>query len=115
MRIAIVGCGQMADAHIQEARKMEGVEVAAVCDSNIHMAEQVARRLDVPAAYTDLARMLSEQAPEIVHITTPPAAHLAIAKLSSAQGADVYVEKPLTLDIRETDELLEFAAGRRKL
>ena len=54
MRIAIVGCGQIADAHIQEARKIEGVEVVAVCDSNIHMAEQAARRLAVPAAYTDL-------------------------------------------------------------
>jgi|SRR5882762_1883031 len=115
MRIAVVGCGQIADAHVQEARKIEGVEVAAVCDSNIHMAEQVARRLAVPAAYTDLARMLSEQRPEIVHITTPPATHLAIAKLSIAQGAHVYVEKPLTLNVRETDELLEFAAGRNKL
>ena len=115
MRIAIVGCGQIADAHIQEARKIEGVEVAAVCDSNIHMAEQAARRLAVPAAYTDLGRMLSEQGPEIVHITTPPATHLAIARLSIEHGAHVYVEKPLTSDLRETDELLEFAAGRRKL
>lgn len=115
MKIAIVGCGQIADAHIQEARKIEGVEVAAVCDSNVHMAEQAARRLAVPAAYTDLALMLSEQRPEIVHITTPPATHLAIAKLSIERGAHVYVEKPLALDMRETDELLEFAAGRQKL
>jgi predicted dehydrogenase len=115
MRIAVVGCGQIADAHIQEARKIEGVEVAAVCDSNIHMAEQAARRLSVPAAYTDLARMLSEQKPDIVHVTTPPATHLAIARLAIERGAHVYVEKPLTLDLRETDELCEFAAGRSKL
>jgi len=115
MRIAVVGCGQIADAHIQEARKIEGVEVAAVCDSNIHMAEQAARRFAVPASYTDLARMLSEQRPDIVHITTPPATHLAIAKLAIAQGAHVYVEKPLTLDVLEADELLEFAARQGKL
>jgi len=115
MRIAVVGCGQIADAHIQEARKIDGVEVVAVCDANLHMAEQAALRLAVPASYTDLERMLSEHKPDIVHITTPPATHLSIGRLAIAAGAHVYVEKPLTLELRETDELLEWALRHRRL
>ena len=115
MRIAIVGCGQIADAHIQEARKIDAVEVVAVCDANRHMAEQAAVRLAVPAAYTDLERMLGETRPDIVHITTPPATHLSIGRFAIAAGAHVYVEKPLTMDLRETDELLEYAREHSRL
>jgi predicted dehydrogenase len=114
-RIAVVGCGQIADAHIQEARKIEGVEVVAVCDSNIHMAQQAALRLGVPGAHTDLAHMLTKERPDVVHITTPPATHLPIAKSALAQGAHVYVEKPLTLDVQQADELFECAERYGKL
>ena len=106
MKIAIIGCGQIADAHISEAQKIAGVEVAAVMDLNIHMAEQAAVRFGVPGVYTDAEAMLREVRPEVVHVTTPPASHLPLGRLALEHGAHVYLEKPFTVDAAEAEELV---------
>ncbi len=113
-RVAVIGCGQIADAHLQQARRA-GATVAAVCDRSPHLAEQAAARHGVPAWYTDLDLLLAEVRPDVVHVTTPPASHLAIATRALAAGAHVYVEKPLTVDAAEARSLAEAAARHGRL
>jgi predicted dehydrogenase len=115
MRIVIVGCGQIADAHINEARRISGTTVEAVCDQNYHMAEQVAARLKIRCIYTDLDRMLKEVRPNVVHITTPPASHLAIGRKVIEHGAHAYIEKPFTVNGAEAEELVQLATRFGKL
>ena len=110
MKVAIVGCGQIADAHIQEVGRIPGSTVAAVCDLNEHMAEQAAARFGVPAWYTDLDRMLAEVRPQVVHVTTPPASHLPIARKIAGAGAHAYIEKPFSATAAEAEEMAECAA-----
>ncbi len=114
LRVAVVGCGQIADAHVQEARRA-GARVVAVCDRAPAMAEQAAARLGVPAWFDDLPLMLARARPDVVHVTTPPASHLPVARAALEHGAHVYVEKPLTVDLAEAGELAEAArsAGRQ--
>jgi predicted dehydrogenase len=111
--VAIVGCGQIADAHVQQARRAGGC-VVAVCDRSAVMAEQAAARLEVPAWYDDLEAMLARARPDVVHVTTPPASHLAVARAALDRGAHVYVEKPFTVDLAEAGALADAArrAGR---
>ena len=117
LKIALVGCGKIADGHIEEIRKMpEKASVVAVCDLEILMAEQVAERYGVPAHYHDLDQMLSKERPDVVHITTPPQSHLPIAKAAIDAGCHVYVEKPLALNAGDARVLVEYAEGAdRKL
>ncbi|HEY6004593.1 MAG TPA: Gfo/Idh/MocA family oxidoreductase [Anaeromyxobacter sp.] len=112
-RVAVVGCGQIADAHVHEARRA-GADVVAVCDRSAVMAEQAAARLEVPEWFEDLDAMLSRARPDVVHVTTPPASHLPVARAALAGGAHVYVEKPLTVDLAEAGALEDAArrAGR---
>lgn len=112
-RVAVVGCGQIADAHLQQARRA-GAAVVAVCDASPHLAEQAAARLRVPAWFSELDALLEQVRPDVVHVTTPPASHLPLARRALAAGAHVYVEKPLTIDAAEADQLAEAAraAGR---
>jgi predicted dehydrogenase len=113
-RVLVVGCGQICDAHVVEARRA-GASVVGVCDTSPAMAEQAAARLAVPGAYTDLATALAEAGPEVVHVTTPPATHLPVALRALEHGAHVYVEKPLTVDAREAIALAEAARRRGRL
>ncbi|HET6437721.1 MAG TPA: Gfo/Idh/MocA family oxidoreductase [Anaeromyxobacter sp.] len=110
-RVLVVGCGQICDAHVQEARRA-GAEVVAVCDASPAMAEQAAARLAVPAAHADLAEALATYHPDVVHVTTPPQTHLAVAVRALEHGAHVYVEKPATLDAREAAVLSDVARER---
>lgn len=112
LRIALIGCGQIADAHLGEIRKISGAEVVAVCDHFPDLARQAADRFGVPGVYTDAGEMLAKARPDVVHITTPPHTHAPLARQVVLAGAHVYVEKPFTVDAAEAGDVLRLAAAR---
>ena len=115
LRIALVGCGQIADAHLLQLRRIAAARIVAVCDRYRDVARQAAARFDVAEVFDDLDAMLAATQPDIVHVTTPPQTHLAIAARCLEAGAHLYVEKPFARDLREARELIARAdaAGRR--
>jgi predicted dehydrogenase len=112
LRIAIVGCGKIADAHAAQIRRIDGAEIVGVCDREPLMAQQLAERFAVSQHFSDVGQMLAGATPDVVHITTPPASHFPIARQCLQAGCHVYVEKPFTLDAIEAEALLALAATR---
>ncbi len=116
LRVAIVGCGKIADGHIEEIQKMPDLaQVVGVCDIEPIMAEQIAMRYRLDYFTTDFDRLLAEKKPDVVHITTPPGSHLALATRSLEAGAHVYVEKPLTLTFEDSKKLVERVRAAKKV
>jgi predicted dehydrogenase len=115
LRIGIVGCGKIADAHIEQIRAIGGAEVVALCDTEPLMARQLGTRFGIAAQYSNLVEMLGSQKLDVVHITTPPNSHVAIALQAIAAGCHVFVEKPFALDAVGGRTILEAArtAGRK--
>lgn len=115
LKVGIVGCGRIADGHVEQVRAIGRAQVAAVCDHEPLMAEQLAVRLDVPMRYDDFAHMLAREALDVVHVATPPQSHVALACAALAAGCHVFVEKPFALDAEGTRAILDAAAhhGRR--
>jgi predicted dehydrogenase len=115
LKIAIVGCGKIADGHIEEIQKMPAVAtVVAVADLEILMAEQIAVRYGIARPYDDLDALLRAEKPDVVHITTPPASHLPLAVKAMDAGAHVYVEKPLALRYPDSKALIDHALRAKK-
>lgn len=114
-RVAIIGCGMIADQHADQLRYLPGCELVAACDTDELMARQLADRFRIPQVFTDAAEMLRAGGVDAVHITTPAQSHFPLARLCLEAGCHVYVEKPFTLNAAEADELLHLAdvAGRR--
>jgi predicted dehydrogenase len=115
LRVAIVGCGQIADAHLQELRYVPSTELVGVCDRHLDLARQAAARFEAPASYDDLGRMLAECRPDVVHVTTPPQTHKALALQALDAGAHVYIEKPFTVDAAEARAVIHAADARSRL
>ncbi|MCC6558639.1 MAG: Gfo/Idh/MocA family oxidoreductase [Polyangiaceae bacterium] len=116
LKVAIVGCGKIADGHIEEIQKMpDRARVVAVCDLEILMAEQISVRYGIPAHYDVFDRLLEAERPDVVHITTPPQSHLPLAKKALDAGCHVYVEKPIAMSHDDARQLIELvsAAGRK--
>ena len=115
LRIGIVGCGKIADGHVEQVRALGRGEVVAACDREQLMAEQLATRLHVPRHYADLAQMLDHERLDVVHVATPPDAHPGIAAAAFAAGCHVFMEKPFALTADQAGAILEQAgrAGRR--
>jgi len=114
LRVALVGCGQIADAHLQEIRKLKSAEVVATCDAYRDLALQAAARFEVPAYYDNLSVMLAEVRPDVVHIATPAHTHFELARQCLMAGAHVYVEKPFTQDALEAESLVNVANEQRR-
>ena len=114
LRVVIIGCGKIADGHVEQTRATGLADVVAVCDREPLMAEQLGVRMGVAACYSDFDVMLREQRPDVVHVATPPSSHLQIARTALAFGAHVFMEKPFTLDQVETRAVLECAARFRR-
>ena len=112
LAVAVVGCGQIADAHLSTIRNIPGTRVVAVCDHYPDLARQAAERFRVPGVYSDFERMLERARPDVVHITTPPHTHAFLTCQALAVGAHVYVEKPFTIDAAEADRVFRARAPR---
>ncbi|MGE5711890.1 MAG: Gfo/Idh/MocA family protein, partial [Nitrospira sp.] len=113
LRVAIVGCGKIADAHAFQIQRMAGCEIVAVCDTEPLMARQLAERFQVGRYFTDLTELLNEAGPDVVHITTPPESHFKLAVLCLERGCHVYVEKPFTLNYPDAQRLIRLAEEKK--
>lgn len=109
LKVAIIGCGKIADAHASAIQKIAGCEIVGVCDREPLMAKQLQDRFPVRKCYTDVDQLLQDAQPDVVHITTPPASHYQIAKSCLEHGTHVYVEKPFTLNADEASALVDLA------
>lgn len=110
LNVALVGCGQIADAHLSQIQRIKHARTVAVCDVHEDLAWQAAKRFGVERTFTDVDRMLEQVRPDLVHVTTPAHTHAPLAKKLLAAGCHVYVEKPFTIDVAEADVVLH-AAG----
>lgn len=112
LRAAIVGAGQIARQHAACVARLEDVQLVAVCDTSPAKARCLAERFGISQHYTDYRAMLTEIAPDMVHVTTPPESHYPLAMAALEAGANVFVEKPLALTHREVRSLLDTAGSR---
>jgi len=115
LKVAIVGCGKIADSHAVEIQKMPGCEIVAVCDSEELMAKQLYDRFPIRHYYRDIEKLLNETRPDVVHITTPPQTHFGIGMQCLEAGCHLFVEKPFTLNTSEAEQLIALAdeTGRK--
>jgi predicted dehydrogenase len=111
IRVAIVGCGKIADQHLLAIRRISTSQVVAVCDRERLMAKQLAERFAIDGCFDDVAEMLRTTKPDVVHITTPPQSHHDLGRQCLEAGCHVYVEKPFTVTAREARSLIELASN----
>ncbi|HTF33982.1 MAG TPA: NAD-dependent epimerase/dehydratase family protein [Myxococcota bacterium] len=114
IRVALIGTGYIADYHIDAVRSVPGAEVRAVCDLNRARAERFAATHGVPQAYASLDELLSKDRIDVIHVLTPPNAHLEAARSGLEAGVDALVEKPLCLTSDACLSLRELADRKHR-
>ena len=113
LKIGIIGCGKIADAHASEIQRIDGCKIVAACDREELMAKQLAERFGADHFFTEPAELLEKCRPDVVHITTPPQSHCQLGKMCLDAGSNIYVEKPFSLTTPEAEHLLSYADSKR--
>lgn len=109
MKVGIVGCGQVAPMHIRALQRSGKADIIGLCDVDEVRARALADRFGIPNVYDDLGMLLREKCPDVIHITTPPDTHAALAIQALEAGSHVLVEKPMALSVSEADDMIAAA------
>jgi predicted dehydrogenase len=110
IKAAIVGTGFIGPAHLEALRRLPNIEVVALCEVTQELANEKAKVLGIPRAYT-FDEMLKQDDIDVVHICTPNFLHFAQAKAVLESEKHVICEKPLAVKIHEAEELVKIASA----
>jgi predicted dehydrogenase len=110
IKAAIVGTGFIGPAHLEALRRLPNVEVVALCEVTQELANEKAKTLGIPRAYT-FDEMLRQDDIDVVHICTPNFLHYSQAKAVLEAEKHVICEKPLAVKIEEAEELVKIASA----
>jgi predicted dehydrogenase len=122
MRVGLIGSGWYGKTDLFRLIQVAPVEVVSLCDVDRRMladaAQQVAARQaskKTPRTYTDYRKMLGERDLDIVIIVTPDHWHALPTIDALEAGADVYVQKPISVDVVEGQAMLAAARKHKRV
>jgi myo-inositol 2-dehydrogenase/D-chiro-inositol 1-dehydrogenase len=108
VRVGVIGAGWIAEEHVAILRRLDGVELVAVCDVD----EARARELGGDAAaYTDWRELLDGESPDAVFVCTPPMLHREMTVEALGRGIHVYLEKPVARGLEDARAIVVAAAA----
>ncbi|HKA08513.1 MAG TPA: Gfo/Idh/MocA family oxidoreductase [Gemmataceae bacterium] len=114
--VGFIGYGLMAKGHVATFRKLPDVSLVALAE--VHrgrLAEGLKAMGGDPVGYADFRKLLDDKRVDAVVIATPDHWHALMTMLACAAGKDVYVEKPLTLFVREGRWMIDVAARHKRI
>lgn len=97
IRIGMIGCGQIARAHMKNYAGIRGARLTAVCDIQRSAAESAAREYDLPgsAIHTDFRELLRRDDIDAVDVCLHNNYHAPVTIEALRAGKHVYCEKPM--------------------
>ncbi|MCP1337652.1 NAD-dependent epimerase/dehydratase family protein [Futiania mangrovi] len=115
-RVCIVGTGNIAAAHAEALKGIDGVRIGAAVDPSEAARTAFAAKWGAEGAFANVEQALASGSFDAAHILTPPDHHSAPALATLAAGLPTLVEKPLAVSTAECDALIQAAeAGRATL
>lgn len=109
VRIGIMGTGWVATMrHLPALKRDKRVILSAVYNPIGNLAEQTAKKYEIPNFFTDLEHFLKQPLDAVV-ICTPPMTHAELIEKSLLAGKHVLSEKPLTVKAEDGQRLAELA------
>jgi predicted dehydrogenase len=106
--MAIIGCGQIAEAHLQAVTKVPNTELVAVMDIVEEKAHSAADKYKAKA-YTSLDELLEDKSVDAVILPLPHHLHCPVSIQCAQAGKHILVEKPMALNLSEAKKMVDAA------
>ncbi|MCF7853884.1 MAG: Gfo/Idh/MocA family oxidoreductase [Candidatus Pacebacteria bacterium] len=109
LRVAVIGAGAMGRAHCATiVEQVDEMQLTAVVDSQVEVAEEVGKSHDVPA-FATVSDLLASGAADAAMVATPHPLHLPVVEECLAGGLHVLCEKPLAETVSAADRMIHAA------
>ncbi|CAM3640142.1 Gfo/Idh/MocA family protein [Mucilaginibacter galii] len=104
----IIGCGDVTEKKSGPAfNKVPSSKLVAVMRRDADKAADYAARHQVSKWYSDANELLNDEEVNAIYVATPPSSHLDYAIAALQKGYPVYVEKPVTLNAKQAQQLAD--------
>ncbi len=105
--VGVVGIGAIGKLHATNyASKVPGAFLAGIADVNLPAANELASQLGVTSVYSDYNKLLDDSKVDAIVVATPPFLKKDITLAAADRKKHVFCEKPMTLSLREADEMV---------
>jgi predicted dehydrogenase len=109
--VGLLGYGAIGHEHSRAVRAVDGLTLAAVCDTSAERRAVAAEASDGVALTASADALLERDDVDLVVVSTPPNTHAEWALRAIAAGKHVVLEKPFAIRTAEADEVLAAAAA----
>jgi len=109
VKIGVVGVGHLGQHHARKFKEMDGCILCGIYDRNESRALEIAEKLGVKA-YPTYEALLSDI--DAIDIAATTSYHYDLAKPALESGKHVFLEKPITSELWQAEELLQIAKAR---
>ncbi|MHB2149043.1 Gfo/Idh/MocA family protein [Calditrichota bacterium LG25] len=111
LRVAVVGLGKIAQiAHLPFLKKMEEVEIVAVCDVDEKKMSAILSKFKIPRWYNLFDEMIEKEEIDALHICTTNHYHYPMALMALQKGIPALIEKPIALNVADAERIAELSA-----
>src|SRR5690625_4418673 len=104
LKVGMIGIGRMGNWHAAKLASLEDVEIIATSTSPIETVKFDQKK---PKQYDNYEEMLENEELDIVYICTPTKSHVDIAKKVVNKKINLFLEKPIALNLKEAWELVQ--------
>jgi myo-inositol 2-dehydrogenase/D-chiro-inositol 1-dehydrogenase len=111
VKVCLIGAGQWGWQHARVFSQRPDVTLCAVAGRSLEKTQTRAAEFGL-RAYTNVLEMLQREKPELVSLSLPNLEHFEATMQVIQSGYPLLVEKPLTFDLREADQMLNEATKR---
>lgn len=107
LNIAIIGLGHLGSKHLRVYSELSHlVNIVGICDNRSEVAKGLSEQFQVPY-FTDYRKL--PDTIQAVNICTPTSTHCTIGKYFLERGIHAFIEKPISIDLKEADTLVDLA------
>lgn len=109
IRFGIVGTGTIAHRFANAIKNVQNAELAAVASRTKENAERFGDEFDIPHRFESYEKMAQSDVIDASYIAVPHSGHITCSCLMMNNGKHVLCEKPMAINSREAEEMIECA------
>lgn len=112
IKLALIGCGKWGKNYLKTVTAIEGCELKWACDLDYQRLNQAVPVYHQTRFTENKADIFNDSEVQGVIIATTPESHYKLAKEAISKGKAVLVEKPVTINRKDSNDLIELAAAQ---
>jgi len=115
LNIGVIGYGYWGPNLVRNLVGIKGATLTKVCDLDNVQLKKVKELYPWIVTVNEYMNILEDKDIDAVIIATPPETHFEIAKKAMELGKHVFVEKPITTDVKDSEKLVDLAASKKRV